>query len=166
MTSHALIDALTFFQEEQVVIQFLIADNGQFIVVLLQHFHGRRQDRSKEVGTCLQTGTIDIGIVCMLLCHGLEIAVNGIVAFVLLAAEPCIKGKDVNLGEVCKGIEHARGFNSFENDFVVLDGVRSQVFLLFRAFAVSKCVTAVSKMVSKTIPNDSKPFQFYPRNSK
>ena len=73
MTGHRLAYLTEVLQEMTVLIQLLIGYGRQLIIVLLQYFHGRRQNRCEELGAGLQTCAINIGVVLALLSHSLEV---------------------------------------------------------------------------------------------
>lgn len=65
----ALVDAKQWLKQKQVFIGLLIADMGQYIVVLLQHVHSRLQDWGEEVASGLDTTSIyEEGVAHQFLC--------------------------------------------------------------------------------------------------
>ena len=57
----------------KVVVGFLIAYLRQLVVVLLKHLHRRREDRREELRIGLDTATIDVVHLALLLRHALEV---------------------------------------------------------------------------------------------
>ena len=57
----------------KVVVGFLIANLRQLVVVLLKHLHRRREDRREELSFGLDTATIDVVHLALLLRHALEV---------------------------------------------------------------------------------------------
>jgi len=57
----------------KVVVGFLVAYLRQLVVVLLKHLHRRREDRREELRIGLDTATIDVIHLALLLRHALEV---------------------------------------------------------------------------------------------
>lgn len=72
-TGHGLVNLTEGFEDVAVLVDLLIADDRQFVVVLLQHLHGRGQDGGEELAASLHAASVNIGVVLALLSHGGEV---------------------------------------------------------------------------------------------
>ena len=60
MESQTLFETALYLNDMEIVVCFLISDTGKFVIVFLQDIHRRFQDGSIELGSCLQTFTVDV----------------------------------------------------------------------------------------------------------